>query len=92
MMFLVSSELTERSDTMKMYTRPIDQGQMVEVSYGYSSDGYAYRRTTDRSDGSVSWECGELDWEREPEGIDENRSPRVVGWEPCAEPQLNDAG
>ena len=69
-----------------MYTRPVDQGQIVEVSYGYDSEGGAYRRTTDRSDGSVTWERGELDWDREPEGVDTDRIPCVDEWVPCEEP------
>jgi len=72
---------------MKMYVRPVDQGQIIEVSYGYDSDGNAYRRTNDRSDGSVTWERGELDWDREPEGTDQNHVPCVVAWEPCEPPK-----
>lgn len=73
---------------MKMYTRGEDQGQIVEVSYGYDSEGGAYRRTTDRSDGSVTWEHGDLDWNREPEGTDNERAPCVVAWTPCKAPTI----
>lgn len=75
---------------MKMYVRPVDQGQIVEVSYGYDYDGYAYRRTLDRSDRSEVWKRGELDWDREPEETDQNHVPCVVSWEPCKPPSDDD--
>ena len=75
---------------MKFYTRQQDQGQIVEVSYGYDCSGNAYRRTIDRSDGSVTWERGELDWDREPEGVDTEHVPCVVEWKPCKEPSFDD--
>jgi hypothetical protein len=72
---------------MKMYTRRIDQGQAVEVSYGYGYDGTAYCRTHDRSDGSVVWQRGVIDWDREPEGVDYDRVPCVESWERCDSPR-----
>lgn len=54
---------------------PACQGQMVEIAYGIDDDGYPWRRTTDLSDRSVSYQA--LDeaqlsddswqpWNREP--------------------------
>ena len=67
------------------------QGQMVEVAYGDAYNGKLYRRTTDHSDRSVSYEvadatsCGcesECDcfqpWNSEPAGF---------RWTPCAAPR-----
>lgn len=71
---------------MRMYTRPVDQGQIVEISYGYDSEGGAYSRAFDASDRTEAWAYGEIDWDREPEGVDQNRVPCVTGWEPCARP------
>lgn len=72
---------------MKLYTRRQDQGQIVEVSYGYS-DGQAYRRIHDRSDRTTTWYCGDIDWDREPEHEDHDCEPCIVGdWRPCAEPR-----
>lgn len=53
---------------IRWYTRPSDAGQTVTREYAYGGDGTAYRRTTDRSDGTVTVEVGDLDWSREPEG------------------------
>jgi len=71
---------------MKMYTLLKDQGQVVEVSYGYGGDGTAYRRRHDRSDGSTTWEVGDLDWDLEPEGVSTERIPCVIEWVPCDPP------
>ena len=71
---------------MDMYTRPQDQGQMIETSYGYGGDGIAYKRVHDRSDRSTQWYCGDLDWDREPEHEDHDRAPCVLAWSPCDEP------
>ena len=71
---------------MYMYTRPVDQGQIVEVSYGYDSIGGAYRRTFDKSDNSELWSYGVVDWDKEPEGIDYNRVPCVIDWVSCDKP------
>ena len=65
-----------------MYVRSVDQGQIVEVSYGYScEDSRAWKRVLDRSDRSVEWYVGEIDWDSEPEGVDRERVPCVVAWE-----------
>ena len=73
---------------MKMYTRQEDQGQIVEISYGYGYDGTAYRRTFDRSDRSETWESGELDWDEEPEGdAGPDHVPCVLEWVPCEAPK-----
>ncbi len=61
---------------MKMYIRPVDQGQVAEVSYGYDSAGGAYRRTIDRSEPPGS-----------PEGEDENSAPCVFEWTRIATPE-----
>jgi hypothetical protein len=74
------------SKSIRMYVRPVDAGQIVEVSYGFDGEGGAYRRTHDRSDGSTIWAHGQLDWLREPEGTDVNRAPAVIRWSPCADP------
>jgi hypothetical protein len=71
---------------LKMYVRPEDQGQIVEVSYGYAYDQYAYCCTYDRSDGSESWQHGLIDWDREPEDTGHDHIPCVVQWLPCAAP------
>lgn len=39
---------------MTLHTPPENQGQIVEVSYGWQA-GCLYRRVVDRSDRSVSW-------------------------------------
>lgn len=69
------------------YTRRVDQGQMIEVSYAYSGDGNAYRRVHDRCDRTTTYAVGQLDWSREPAGIDYDRAPCVVQWVPCAAPR-----
>lgn len=71
---------------MNFYTPRKNQGQIVTVSYAYS-DAYAYRRTTDASDGSVAYDRGTIDWDVEPEGVDTERAPRVHSWIPCDPPQ-----
>jgi hypothetical protein len=68
-------------DELSMYVRPEDQGQMVEVSYGYSSDGRAWKRVLDRSDRSEDWYVGDLDWDCEPEETNQDHIPCVVEWE-----------
>lgn len=71
----------------KMYTRSCDAGQIVEVSYGYSGDGYAWCCVRDNSDRSEQWYRGEIDWDREPEDeVDPERAPRVVEWVACNAP------
>lgn len=73
-----------------MSTPQRNQGQIVTVSYAYDSEGGAYRRTHDGSDGSTVYEYGDLDWDREPEGTDTERAPRVESWEPCALPAAHE--
>ena len=76
---------------MKWIIPPECQGQMVEVAYGDSYDGMAWRCTTDRNDGSVAYEVAEMSdcgcdgecncwepWNVEPSGYD---------WVPCAAPE-----
>jgi len=41
-------------------TPPVCQGQMVVVEYGDDHAGGAYRRITDKSDGSTSYEVAEM--------------------------------
>ena len=74
---------------MMMHTPAANQGQMVEVSYGWC-DGALYRRITDRSDRSVSWARADDDeaaveaessiglWDAEPS---------VTTWIACDEPR-----
>lgn len=64
---------------MNWYTRPEDQGQIVEVSYAYS-EGCAYRRVFDKSDRSEVVYEGEIDWDREPEYPDQDHIPCVEEW------------
>jgi hypothetical protein len=77
--------------TLTLYTRRVDQGQAVEVSYGYDTKGSAYKRVVDQgepleSPDRVRWWRGEIDWDHEPEGIDYDRAPCVKEWTPCEEP------
>ena len=71
---------------MKFHVPPANQGQIVEVAYG-QTDGIVYRRTTDRSDGSVSYECATADdndegdyWNGEPADVDSD-------WTECSQPE-----
>mgnify|MGYP005609140959 CR=1 FL=1 len=78
-----------------MYVRPVDQGQTVEIAYGYDSSSGAYKRVTDRgkppgSNDRVVWYYGDLDWDLEPEGEDQGREPCVVDWVRCAPPREED--
>lgn len=75
---------------MMMSTPTTMQGQTVERSYGWA-DGSLYRRTLDRSDGSVSWAVA--DDESAAALADagygtgtEDHAPRVAEWTPCDEP------
>lgn len=63
---------------MKMYTRRADQGQAVEVSYGFAG-GQAVERVHDRSDRTTTWYLGEVDWDREPEHEDTDHVPCIRG-------------
>lgn len=69
---------------MKMYIIPEDRGQIVETSYGWS-DGVAYMRLYDRSDGTTQWYRGDVDWDLEDEeGVDYDRPPYIIGdWILC---------
>lgn len=55
---------------------PVCQGQHVEVAYGIGVENLAFRRTTDKSDGSVQYEvasAGRDDWQpwnEEPTGYE----------------------
>lgn len=74
---------------MRFYILPEDRGQMIDVAYAYAHDGTAYKVVTDRSElpGSPErevWYRGDLDWDREPEHVDENRAPCVDEWQRCA--------
>lgn len=78
---------------MKWYTRPVDQGQIVEVSYAYDGEGGAYKRVEDRgeapgSSGRWTYYYGDLDWDREPEFADHDHAPCVEAWTPCEAPQV----
>lgn len=73
---------------MKMTTPPENQGQIVEVSYGWQN-GRLYQRVHDRSDRSTSWYVADRD---EANALDEswhpiNGEPDVDTWTPCAEPR-----
>lgn len=79
---------------MRMYIRPIDQGQVVEIAYGYGSDGRAYKRVTDRSEPFDSpdrekWYSGMINWDEEPEHEDDDRIPCVHEWRSCEGPAGN---
>ena len=45
---------------MKLHVAGTDQGQVVEIAYGWS-DGALYRRIRDRSDGTETWAVAEED-------------------------------
>jgi hypothetical protein len=71
---------------MRWYVRGQDRGQIVEVAYCYGHNGTAYKRVTDRSDLTVAYYVGDLDWEAEPEGVNPERAPCVDGWVECEAP------
>jgi hypothetical protein len=69
------------------YTIPEDQGQMIETSYSWSSDGWIYMRQHDRSDQNTHWYRAQPDWDREGESIEYERAPYVIGeFKRCEEP------
>jgi hypothetical protein len=73
---------------MQLHTAPEDQGQIVEVSYGWD-DGYLYRRTFDQSDRTECWEVAD---EEEAAGLPEgwtaiNGSPAIRVWTACYDPR-----
>ena len=63
---------------------PECQGQIVEVAYGSQCDGTYYRRTSDRSDGSVTYavaDASDCGCDRECECFDPtNREPKAFVW------------
>lgn len=71
---------------MHWYIRGEDQGQTVETSYAYDSEGGAYKRVHDRTDGTTSYYHGSLDWTEEPEHENHERVPCVDDWRPCEAP------
>jgi len=73
---------------MMMIVPPECQGQTVESSYGWH-EGSLYRRTEDRSDGSVWWARADSEEsDALPEGwIAVNGAPPCIGWEPCRDPE-----
>lgn len=76
--------------TMRMGTPGVEQGQMVERSYGWR-DGALYMRVHDRSDRSTQWYVADEDSANAlPEGYDaggESHPPEVAEWTPCSEPR-----
>lgn len=74
-----------------MNVPPVNQGQIVEISYGWDEDGRLYRRTYDQSDCSESWDVARStghipdDWHpvNEP-------PPRRTKWKPCPSPVEKD--
>lgn len=75
-----------------MYTPRKNQGQIVDVSYGWH-DGSLYRRTIDRSDKSMEWAVAD-DRSARKEAESEvglwDRAPEVRSWRPCVEPSDED--
>lgn len=69
---------------MKMYTPMENQGQIVEISYGWD-DGIVYMRMHDLSNGITRWYRADPDWDRESaETIIYEREPYIIGeWERC---------
>ncbi len=74
---------------MRLHTPPCNQGQIVEVSYGWH-EGRLYMRIYDRSDRatSASWYIADED---EANAIHEswhpvNSEPNVTEWTPCGDP------
>lgn len=65
-----------------------EQGQTVQTDYAWI-EGSLYRRTTDRSDRSVSYAVADEDEASEvPETwLAINGHPRVRTWTPCPEPK-----
>lgn len=65
---------------------PACQGQIVEVAYAAPGDGYGYRRTTDRSDRSVTHEKVDFD------SLDMTEEEFATAWDPAnAEPTIDDS-
>lgn len=76
---------------MILITPPEYQGQIVDVSFGWSDGGSLFMRTHDRSDGSIEWHrlrdpertiLAESDWapQNGPPVVDDD------AWEPWFDP------
>ena len=72
---------------MKLIAAPEDQGQTVEIAYGWH-DGSLYRRHLDRSDGAVEWQvANQEESDQLPEGWGvQNGPPGITEWAPCDDP------
>jgi hypothetical protein len=74
---------------MYWYTRPVDQGQMVHVSY--STDGEVlYRRQYDRSDRTESYDCAAIEGSCEDFEPWNGKLPSHDDWEACEDPDPRD--
>jgi hypothetical protein len=65
---------------------PENQGQGVEIAYAEGYNGTAYRRVTDLSDRSVSYErafFADMDEEVADAFDPANGEPAGIDWEPC---------
>ena len=84
-----SGQSREEHIAMTLHTPPRNQGQIVEVSYGWVNETL-YQRVHDRSDRSTHWYCATAEDEvdayiesgREPW----NEEPAIETWTPCDEP------
>lgn len=77
---------------MTMHTPPENQGQIVEVSYGWSVSipGTLYKRVHDRSDRSTQWYVASnddevADYQESSSGL-WDAAPPIATWTPCDEP------
>lgn len=74
---------------MKMYPPGKNQGQMVEISYGWGDGGSLYMRIFDRSDRSVRWFVAD---DEEVASLSEDElslwddEPAIRDWAACEEP------
>jgi len=76
---------------VKLATPRADQGQIVEVSYGWH-DGSYFRKTYDRSDRTITWDVADEDSSDRlaMTGYDAggaDYAPTIDGWTPCEEPK-----
>lgn len=76
---------------MKLDTPAREQGQIVTRAYGWHGARF-YRKTTDRSDGTVTWHYADdastwalADTEYDPGGATE--PPKVKTWTKCQDPE-----
>lgn len=79
---------------MRKGTPRVNQGQTVEMSYGWH-DGCYYRCTLDRSDGSQTWhiaddESAELLAEIGYDAGGDCEEPTIAEWAACKEPDTKD--